>query len=238
MTGRRVLITGAANGIGRATALALAELGADLMITDIEDLTEAVREVGAMGVKCKHLQGDLRDESFIDQLLGMGPYFALANVAAVFLSRPGQSIKDHFDLVMDVNVYAPMILASRCIDQMAAAGGGYIVLVGSVAGRHGGGSSMNSIDYASYAASKGGLHTLVRWLARRAGGRKVLVNGVAPGAVQTRLTDGVPFNAAALPLGRMAAPSELGWPIALLCTPAASYISGAILDVNGGSFIA
>jgi 3-oxoacyl-[acyl-carrier protein] reductase len=238
LAGKKVLVTGAANGIGRATAIALSQLGADLVITDVEALAATKDQLARVGPRCEAVEGDLTDESFIDDLLSHGPFFALANVAAVFLSKPGQSTRDHFDLVMDVNVYAPMILASRCAVQMAEAGGGHIVLVGSVAGRHGGGSSLNTIDYAAYAASKGGLHVLVKWLSRRAVADNVMVNGVAPGAVRTRLTEGVPFDPAVLPLGRMAEPSELAWPIAMLCTPAASYVSGVILDVNGGSYVA
>jgi len=238
LAGKKVLVTGAANGIGQATTVALAQLGADLVITDIESMASTMERLATLGRRYEAVQGDITNEAFIDDLLSRGPYASLANVAAVFLSKPGQSTRDHFDLVMDVNVYAPMLLASRCAEQMASAGGGRIVLVGSVAGRHGGGSSLNTLDYAAYAASKGGLHVLVKWLSRRAVTGKVMVNGVAPGAVQTRLTEGVPFDSSVLPLGRMADPSELAWPIAMLCTPTASYISGVILDVNGGSYVA
>jgi len=120
---------------------------------------------------------------------------------------------------------------------MAANGAGYVVLVGSAAGRHGGTSLDGGLEYATYAASKGGLHTLVRWLARRAVKKNVLVNGVAPGMVQTPLFASVTLKPDGLPLGRFGQPDELAWPIALLCSPAASFISGAVLDVNGGAFV-
>ena len=80
------------------------------------------------------------------------------------------------------------------------------------------------------------MHALVKWLSRQAIGHGVLVNGVAPGPVQTPMTTGF-TSGAQLPLGRMGRPEELAWPIAFLCTPAASYFSGAILDVNGGAFV-
>jgi len=116
---------------------------------------------------------------------------------------------------------------------MAEHGGGAIVLVGSVAGRTGGTSANTPPDYA---ASKGAVHALVKWLSRQAIDRGVLVNGVAPGPVQTPMTTG--FTAGRqLPLGRLGRPEELAWPIAFLCTAAASYFSGAILDVNGGAFV-
>jgi 3-oxoacyl-[acyl-carrier protein] reductase len=135
--------------------------------------------------------------------------------------------------MMDVNVRLPLTLTAAAIDHMAEHSGGSIVLVGSVAGRTGGTSPNTPPDYA---ASKGAVHTLVKWLSRQAIGRGVLVNGVAPGPVQTPMTTGFTLGAQ-LPLGRLGRPEELAWPIAFLCTPAASYFSGAILDVNGGAFV-
>ena len=97
------------------------------------------------------------------------------------------------------------------------------------------------IEYATYAASKGGVHSLVRVLSRRAVSKNILVNGVAPGVVRTPLLESVSSASTAnrklSPLGRAAEAHELGWPIALLCTPAASFMSGAVLDINGGSFV-
>ena len=120
---------------------------------------------------------------------------------------------------MDINVRVPLTRASAAIDHMADHGGGAIVLVGSVAGRTGGTSGFTPPDYA---ASKGAVHALVKWLSRQAIGRGVLVNGVAPGPVQTPMTTRLTV-ATQLPLGRMGRPEELAWPIAFLCTPAASY---------------
>jgi len=136
-----------------------------------------------------------------------------------------------------VNVRAAMLLASACVDQMIARREGYVVLVGSAAGRNGGGLPNDSLEYATYAASKGGVHTLVRWLSRRAVGHNVLVNGVAPGIVATPLSATVKVDTSILPMRRVGQPDELGWPIALMCTGAASFTSGAVLDVNGGMFV-
>ena len=79
--------------------------------------------------------------------------------------------------------------------------------------------------------------TLVRWLSRRAVGHNVLVNGVAPGIVATPLSATLKIDTSILPMKRIAEPAELGWPIAMMCTPMASFISGAIVDVNGGMFV-
>lgn len=240
MTGRRVLITGAASGMGQQTALIMRDLGADLVLTDIQSMAETQKLLGGAGNSAQCIQGDLADDAFVDSLIANGPYFSLAHCAAIFRAPPHLKDGADFDLVMRVNVRAPMRLATGCIAQMAEQGGGYVVLVGSAAGRHGGIMTVNSEQYyAEYAASKGGLHTLVKWLARRAVEKNVLVNGVAPGLVITPLNKGIHFDPKVMfmPLGRAGQPDELGWPIALLCTPAASFIAGVVLDVNGGSYV-
>ena len=102
-----------------------------------------------------------------------------------------------------------------------------------MAGETGGTSPTTPPDYV---ASKGAVHALVKGLSRNAVGRGVPVNAMAPGPVETAMTRG--FNPGpTLPMGRIGRPEELAWPIAFLCTPAASYLSGAILDVNGGAFV-
>ena len=236
LRGRRALVTGAASGIGRATAIALAQLGASLLLTDRSPLDDAREEVARIGATCTVQQGDLTSDPFIAALFAGGRVHAVAHCAAILESRNWREDPDwheRFHRVMDINVRVPLTLTAAAIDHMAEHGGGSIVLVGSVAGRTGGTSSFTPPDYA---ASKGAVHALVKWLSRQAIGRGVLVNGVAPGPVQTPMTTGF-TSGAQLPLGRMGRPEELAWPIAFLCTPAASYFSGAILDVNGGAFV-
>ena len=128
-----------------------------------------------------------------------------------------------------VNLKAPLQMARAVMPGMAARGWGRIVLVGSVAGRVGG-----LIAGPHYVASKGGLHALVKWLAKRGGPQNVLVNGIAPASTETPMMLGQPVDLAQIPLRRKSQPEEIAWPIAFLCSPAASYICGTILDVNGG----
>lgn len=237
MDGRKVLVTGSARGIGYATAVCLAELGADLVLTDVSPLDEVRSAAEAAGAEVKTVQGDLIDDDFLDALVAAGPFDALAAVAGVFDPPDGMSPVDGFNWVLQVNLRAPMRLASLLVDQMGERGGGNIVLVGSAAGRNGGAVANDSLEYATYAGSKGGVHAVVRWLSRRGAPKNVVVNGVAPGPVETPLSAPHTFNPGSIPIGRMGKPHELGWPIALLCSPAASFTVGAVLDVNGGSFI-
>ncbi len=236
MQGKRAIVTGAASGIGKATALVLAQLGASLLLTDRAPM-EAVRdEIQAAGGTCLVSQGDLTDDAFIAGLFGTERVYALAHCAGILEGRPwteDRAWHERFHRVMDINVRVPLQLSAAAIDHMALHGGGQIALVGSVAGKTGGTSLTTPPDYS---ASKGAVHALVKWLSRNAVGRGVLVNAVAPGPVETPMTRG--FNLGpTLPMGRIGRAEELAWPIAFLCTPAASYLSGAILDVNGGAFV-
>jgi 3-oxoacyl-[acyl-carrier protein] reductase len=236
LQGKRALVTGAASGIGKATALVLAQLGAELLLTDRASLAETQQAVTELGATAVSVEGDLTSDPFIADLLGRGRLHAVAHCAAILEGRPwneDQAWHERFHRVMDINVRVPLQLAAAAIDHMAEHGGGQIVLVGSVAGKTGGTSLTTPPDYS---ASKGAVHALVKWLSRSAVGRGVLVNAVAPGPVETPMTRGSNLGPT-LPMGRMGRAEELAWPIAFLCTSAASYLSGAILDVNGGAFV-
>ena len=236
MQGRRALVTGAASGIGMATALVLSQLGAALIITDRAPMEATRDQIQAGGGQCTVVQGDLTDDAFLGAFFTGERIHAVAHCAGILEGRPwneDQAWHERFHRVMDVNVRVPLQLAGAAIDHMAAHGGGNIALVGSVAGKTGGTSLTTPPDYS---ASKGAVHALVKWLSRNAVGRGVLVNAVAPGPVETPMTRG--FNLGpTLPMGRIGRAEELAWPIAFLCTSAASYLSGAILDVNGGAFV-
>ena len=237
LVGRRICVTGAASGLGRATAHAAAELGADLLLCDRAPLAEAKAECVALGATVDTLEGDLTADGFVDRLIAKGPIDGLAHCAGILGRTPllkTAKPRERFQQTMDVNVMVPIELGSAMIEHMAGRGGGSIVMIGSVAGRTGGTSLSTPIDYS---ASKGALHVVVRWLSRNAVGRGVLVNGVAPGPVRTAMTAGNTIDPVTLPRGRMGTPDEIAWMIMMLLTPAASYVSGAILDCNGGSYV-
>jgi 3-oxoacyl-[acyl-carrier protein] reductase len=245
LLGRRALVVGAANGIGRATARCLAELGADLVLVDRAPMDDLCKEIEDLQQSASALQGDLTDQAFLDRIIDGGPYYSVAYVAGVFSGSSGgysgSSAKDSFDFVMDINVWAPLALGYGLIERADPKAGGYMVFIGSQAGRTGKGRIGTATEYITYATSKGALHSLVRALASRGAEKNILVNGVAPGVVRTPMLDAtaphLKNSETVTPLGRSADPSELGWPIAFLCSPAASFISGAIVDVNGGSYV-
>jgi NAD(P)-dependent dehydrogenase (short-subunit alcohol dehydrogenase family) len=235
LTGQRILITGAAGGIGEITARVCASLGAELLLVDqrpTERLAQQLREAGgeAQAFSC-----DVANRSEVQALAASsGPVDALVLAAGIY---PWDDWQDSgwdevFGQVMTVNLHGPIHFARAYLPGMSERRRGRMVLVGSVAGRMGG-----LVASAHYVASKGGLHALVKWLARRGAPHCVLVNGIAPGAIDTDMTRGQPIDPAHIPLGRKGGAAEVAWPIAFLCSPAASYITGTVLDVNGGLYM-
>lgn len=238
LTGRRVLITGAASGIGKAAAIAAAELGASLVLTDLASLADVAEEARKIGAEVKIEAGDLAADGMIERLLAHGPVAGAVHCAGVYPRGAWREAKDRrtrFTHTLDINTRVPMELGHALLDHMSANGGGNVVMIGSAAGRAGGTSRDTSLDYS---ASKAAVHVIVRWLSRHGVGKGVLFNGIAPGPIRTPMTAGMPFDASQLPRKRMGEPEEIAWMAVMLLTPAAGYVSGAILDVNGGTFVA
>ncbi|MBP6018588.1 MAG: SDR family oxidoreductase [Burkholderiaceae bacterium] len=138
----------------------------------------------------------------------------------------------HLHATLEANLAAPMRICLELLPQMQARKQGRIVMTGSLAGRNGG-----LLSGPQYAASKGALHTFVRWLALRAAPHGISVNGVAPGVTQTAMIENRSVDASRIPVGRAAAPIEVARVISFLASPAASYMHGQIIDVNGGAWI-
>ena len=234
LSGRRILITGAAAGIGAATARVCASLGAEMILVDIdgggEGTAHAIRETGGLATA---EVADVSQRAEVERIANqVGVIDGLVLNAAVCPWDEDWNAPDwdaSFERVTKVNVMGPIHAARAFMPGMIARQKGAIVLVGSLAGRMGG-----LIAGPHYVASKGAVHALVKWLARQAAPHGVLVNGVAPASVETPMMRGRPVDLTRIPLGRKAEPEEIAWPIAFLCSDAASYLCGAILDVNGG----
>ena len=198
LSNTHMLITGAAGGIGAATARLCSQLGASLVLTDLE-----------------------KNKSTLEQLA-----HSLNGSVTV------EGCEVEFMRVMQVNVLGPINLVRAIMPGMMERKHGRIALCGSIAGWTGG---LRAGPH--YSASKGGVHALVRWFAQRAAPHHVTVNGVAPGPIETGMTNGHGYDANAYPMKRMGQPEEIAGMLTYLCSPAAGFVSGAIMDVNGGTLM-
>lgn len=236
MAGQRVAVIGV-GGIGAPTAEICAQLGAELVLADRQaPQQEARRLQDSYQVAAAAHQLDVGSTDSIRKFcVACGRLDALVITAAVLPQErelePGSDAWDRsFESTFRINVAGPMLLAQILSQAMIARSTGRIVLLGSLAGRSGG-----LLSGAQYASGKGALHTLVRWLALRTAPHGVSVNGVAPGATATPMIANETVNLAKIPAGRLADPVEVARVVAFLASPAASYMHGAVVDVNGGA---
>ena len=245
---RVVLITGASRGIGRATAVMLGEQGAAVGLNYVSDRSAAEQTAGEVeraGGRALLLQGDVADESAVLAMFdalerSCGKIDALVNNAGIVApSLPlAQMDAARLKRMFDVNVFGAYLCAREAARRLSTDRGGHggaIVNVSSAASRLG---SPN--EYVDYAGSKGAVDTMTIGLAKELGPRGVRVNAVRPGLIETDIhaSGGQPRRAAVLgaqtPLGRSGHADEVARAIVWLLSDAASYVTGALLDVSGG----
>jgi NAD(P)-dependent dehydrogenase (short-subunit alcohol dehydrogenase family) len=241
------VVTGAAQGIGRRTAVVLAEAGFDLVLNDLHETTitspgGVAAEVEATGAHTAVIAGDVSNE---DHAIAMkcatierfGRVDVLANNAGISFITPAElTTAEGFRRVLEVNLVGPFLLCREFGAAMLAAGSGSIVNVASIAGLAG------VADRVAYNASKHGVVGLTRTLAAEWGGRGVRVNAVCPGWVKTEMDEkdsgsGAYSSAdieARTPMGRFASPDDIAQAIAFLAGPHSSYVNGHCLTVDGG----
>lgn len=243
----KVLVTGAGRGIGRAVALRLGRDGHDVAVqvnASVETGREVCEDIRAEGGRGELVTADLSDKRQAAAAVAgaaekLGGLDGLVLNAAISSSHDVFDVEDNeIDYVIDTNLKAPIVLSREAMRLMRAARGGNIVIVGSTAAQTGG-----ALVGPHYATSKAGTHTLVKSLARSGAPCGIRVNGVAPGFVDTDGLDRMvaargPVDAKRLvPLGRVGSPAEVAACVAFLLSDAASYVDGAMLDVNGGLFM-
>lgn len=233
----RVLVTGAAGGIGAATARLCSSMGARVVLADVSPVQKLEAIASDLdGVDSVHCC-DVSDRQAVESLVGsLPPICALADAAGIcpydddWMSGDWNEVA--FLHVMRVNALGPLNLVRAILPQMKERRYGRIALCGSIAGWSGG---LRAGPH--YSASKGAVHALVRWFSQRTVAYGVSVNGVAPGPVKTGMTDNQGYEASNYPMQRLGDPIEIASAIAFLCSPGASYLSGAILDINGGTYL-
>jgi meso-butanediol dehydrogenase / (S,S)-butanediol dehydrogenase / diacetyl reductase len=243
--GKVALVTGAASGVGRATAEQLAGRGAAVACLDRrgDDVEALARDIAAAGGEALGIECELRDPASIEAALARALEWrprldALAHVAGLGLRRRVEDVSlEDWERVVEVNLRAPFLLTRAAIDPLILSGGA-VVAVSSLAG-------LSGWPYSTvYSASKGGLVTMMRSLALELGPRGVRVNVVCPGGIDTPLLDDLDDISDADPTiakrgrgldGTLATPAEVAAAICFLASPAASHINGTTLTVDGGA---
>jgi len=241
MQGRIALVTGAAQGIGRAIALELSKAGATLALADINEakLDAVAAEITAAGGTAAAFRLDVSSEESIKDgakaiLERFGKVEILVNNAGITRDALMMTMKRaDWDLVLAINLTGPFLLTQALLRPMIKNRWGRIVNMASVVGRAGQAGQVN------YSASKAGLIGLTKSLAREVASRGITVNAVAPGFIETPMTavlneKQVAAMAAQIPLGRMGTPQDIARAVKFLASDEASYITGHVLDLNGG----
>ena len=232
LSGKRVAITGAGGGIGAAAARICAEQGAMVNLSDLASPDAVATQLVAQGFEAAAAAVDVSDRAQVESWArALGDVDAVIDCAAICPFHDWED--DGWDLecdqVFSINLGGPINVVRAFMPGMVERNGGSIAMVGSVAGRIGGVAAAPH-----YVMSKGGVHIFVRWAAKRGAPRNVTVNAVAPGVVDTPMTANQSFNYDQFPMGRKATAEEMAAPLAFLISPAATYVNGAVLDVNSG----
>ncbi|MGH8226337.1 MAG: SDR family NAD(P)-dependent oxidoreductase [Steroidobacteraceae bacterium] len=246
MSGRRALVTGAAGGIGGAVARAFAGLGCRVAAADLD--REAVSRVAAAlpdqsggHVALGFDLGDSRacESSVEEAATRLGGLDIVVHAGAMMIRQPTDEVTmETLARTTAVNMWGSFFVARRAAQLMAAAEGGSIILFSSIGAYTGG-----HVNSAAYSMTKAAVTALVKSLAREYAARRVRINGIAPGAVDTRmLRDGVSTEALAsfmamIPMKRAAEPDELASCCVFLASGASAYVTGQMLHVNGGQMM-
>lgn len=238
---RVVLVTGAAQGVGFATARLFAETGYHVVMTDLQPLDAQIETLSALGGSVSALSGDISSEAFVSQLAEKvarehTAVDVLVNNAGISMICPAEDTSlDQWQRVMNINLTGPFLLCREIGKQMLVRRQGNIVNVASIAGLHG------VIDRSAYNASKHGLIGLTRTLAAEWGNRGVRVNAVCPGWIKTEMDEADQGSGAysdtdiinRVPMARFAKPEDVARAIAFLADDD-SFVNGVSLPVDGG----
>jgi 3-oxoacyl-[acyl-carrier protein] reductase len=241
-TNRIALVTGAARGIGRAIALELAQPGLTIYLNDVvigEEAATTQKEVEARGASARLVEFDVAEAASVNLgldyiLKDSGRIDILVNNAGITRDNLIVRMKEmEWDTVLGINLKGAFNCIRAVSKPMIKQRGGRIINISSVVG------VMGNAGQANYVASKAGLIGLTKTVARELASRNITVNAVAPGFIQTEMTEALPETTrelmmAQIPLGRFGTAAEVAQSVAFLASDAAAYITGQVIHVNGG----
>jgi len=242
--GKVALITGSAQGIGRAVAILLAKRGADIVVSDMntEKAGEVAKEIEDLGRKCIVTKTDVADSKDVERMVKrtieeFGRIDILINNAGIVKDSLLLRMKEEsWDKVLNVNLKGTFNCTKAAVRYMAKQRSGKIVNISSVAG------VMGNVGQANYSASKAGVIGFTKTIAREFASRGINVNAIAPGFIDTAMTQALPDNIkedlkGQIPAERLGTPEDIAETAFFLVSDAAGYITGQVINVNGGLYM-
>ena len=236
-----ILITGSARGIGEAVARSCAAAGANLVIADFDaaGAQAAAARLCAEGVQALGIAVDVSQRTSVEAMVAaaiarFGRIDGLVNNAGIVADAQLKKMTDaQWESVIGVNLRGPYNCAHALVDHFLENGCGSIVNISSVVGLYG------NFGQTNYAAAKAGLIGMTKTWAKELGRKGIRSNAICPGFIRTPILDSMPDKvlaemASKVPLGRLGRPEEIGTVAAFLCSDAASYVNGAVIEVSGG----
>jgi 3-oxoacyl-[acyl-carrier protein] reductase len=244
LTGKIALVTGAAQGIGRDIALGLAADGADVAICDVnlEAAQKTAADIEAAGRRGLAVKTNVASSEDVNAMVGQvvekfGRIDILVNNAGI--TRDGLILRmkdEDWDLVLSINLKGAFLCTRAALKHMTKQRAGTIINIASIVG------AMGNAGQVNYVASKAGLIGMTKTIAREYANRNVTSNAVAPGFIDTAMTQALSENvrqelAKQIPLGRLGSSADVANAVRFLASPAAAYITGQVIHVNGGMYM-
>ncbi|MBU3144478.1 3-oxoacyl-[acyl-carrier-protein] reductase [Clostridium sp. CF012] len=242
LKGKTAVVTGASRGIGRAIALKLAKLGANIVVNyrnSVDAVQEVVKEIEALGVRALAVQCDISSYSDVEHMMKkcieeFGSLDILVNNAGITKDGLLMRMKEEdFDSVIDINLKGAFNCTRHVSAIMLKQRSGRIINISSVSGLTGNAGQVN------YSSAKAGIIGMTKAVAREFASRGVTCNAIAPGYIQTDMTESMPSKAKEaimnnIPLKRLGMPGDVANAVAFLASEEASYITGQVINVDGG----
>ena len=242
LNGKTALITGSARGIGKAIAIKLGSMGANIVLNDIcplEDIKETEKELASMGITAISTRGDVRNFDDVSEVVNtaldtFGSLDILVNNAGItkdtLLIRMSE---EDWDSVLDINLKGAFNCIKATSKVMMKQRSGKIINIASIAG------VMGNAGQANYSASKAGLIGLTKTVAKEFSSRGITCNAVAPGVIKSKMTDVLPDKVKeeylkGIPLGRFGTPEDIADVVAFLASDLSDYVTGQVINIDGG----